>query len=155
MTRTLTYALTALLAVSLHIGSALTAAATSRIKGLVSTEGVRRNQLIGCGLVVGLNGPAIAQQHPLHQAVLQAMLERLGVGIVAPPSHRQRHARHGHRKLDLGTQGTHIDVISRSRRFKSLMGGTLLVTHSSARRHGAILNVSSSAGFLPKGMPPR
>ena len=36
--------------------SAMPAAATSRIKDLANIEGVRQNQLIGYGLVVGLAG---------------------------------------------------------------------------------------------------
>ena len=36
--------------------SAASAQATSRIKDLANIEGVRQNQLIGYGLVVGLNG---------------------------------------------------------------------------------------------------
>jgi len=36
--------------------SAMSAGATSRIKDLANIEGVRQNQLIGYGLVVGLNG---------------------------------------------------------------------------------------------------
>ncbi|HZE53361.1 MAG TPA: flagellar basal body P-ring protein FlgI, partial [Bradyrhizobium sp.] len=36
--------------------SALPAGATSRIKDLANIEGVRQNQLVGYGLVVGLNG---------------------------------------------------------------------------------------------------
>jgi flagellar P-ring protein precursor FlgI len=36
--------------------SAVSAQATSRIKDLANIEGVRQNQLIGYGLVVGLNG---------------------------------------------------------------------------------------------------
>ena len=44
---------TALLALTVFGGPAL---AQSRIKDIVSIEGVRTNQLIGYGLVVGLNG---------------------------------------------------------------------------------------------------
>ncbi|HEX2815371.1 MAG TPA: flagellar basal body P-ring protein FlgI, partial [Phenylobacterium sp.] len=44
-----------LLAASLALGSS-PAAAKSRIKDIVEFEGVRDNQLIGYGLVVGLNG---------------------------------------------------------------------------------------------------
>ncbi|HVI64888.1 MAG TPA: flagellar basal body P-ring protein FlgI, partial [Bradyrhizobium sp.] len=36
--------------------STMSAGATSRIKDLANIEGVRQNQLIGYGLVVGLNG---------------------------------------------------------------------------------------------------
>ncbi len=43
----------ALLALALSLPSA---GATSRIKDLANIEGVRQNQLIGYGLVVGLNG---------------------------------------------------------------------------------------------------
>ena len=43
----------ALLALALP---AIPAGATSRIKDLANIEGVRQNQLIGYGLVVGLNG---------------------------------------------------------------------------------------------------
>ena len=53
MKRTLWPALVAL-AVLTCAGSSATA--TSRIKDLANIEGIRQNQLIGYGLVVGLNG---------------------------------------------------------------------------------------------------
>src|SRR5262249_28422047 len=53
MTRTLRAAcLTMILALCVPVS----AGATSRIKDLTNIEGVRQNQLIGYGLVVGLNG---------------------------------------------------------------------------------------------------
>src|SRR6201984_199514 len=58
------------------------AAATSRIKDLANIEGVRQNQLIGYGLVVGLNGTGdTLNNSPFTKQSLQAMLERLGVKI--------------------------------------------------------------------------
>ena len=58
------------------------ASATSRIKDLASIEGVRQNQLIGYGLVVGLNGTGdTLNNSPFTKQSLQAMLERLGVNI--------------------------------------------------------------------------
>ena len=56
------------------------AAATSRIKDIADFEGVRENQLVGYGIVVGLNGTG----DDLESAVftresLIGMLERLGV----------------------------------------------------------------------------
>src|SRR4029079_6134581 len=51
-TRTLIAALAAIFIACIPVG----AGATSRIKDLASVEGVRQNQLIGYGLVVGLNG---------------------------------------------------------------------------------------------------
>src|SRR5471032_980892 len=54
--------------------------ATSRIKDLANIEGVRQNQLIGYGLVVGLNGSGDTLNNiPFTKQSLQAMLERLGV----------------------------------------------------------------------------
>src|SRR5674476_1633667 len=53
MTRTLR---AVILAVLLTAFAAPNAGATSRIKDLANIEGVRQNQLIGYGLVVGLNG---------------------------------------------------------------------------------------------------
>ena len=40
------------------------AGATSRIKDLANVEGVRQNQLIGYGLVVGLNGTGDTLNNP-------------------------------------------------------------------------------------------
>ena len=58
------------------------AGATSRIKDLANIEGVRQNQLIGYGLVVGLNGTGDTLNNiPFTKQSLQAMLERMGVNI--------------------------------------------------------------------------
>src|SRR5690349_7548770 len=57
-----------------------TARAESRIKDLVDVEGVRENQLLGYGLVVGLNGTGDTLNNTAFtKQSLQAMLERLGV----------------------------------------------------------------------------
>ena len=62
--------------------AATTAHATSRIKDLANIEGVRQNQLIGYGLVVGLNGTGDTLNNiPFTKQSLQAMLERMGVNI--------------------------------------------------------------------------
>src|ERR1700751_3633400 len=79
LSRFLTVASAALLALLL---SAVSAAATSRIKDLANIEGVRQNQLIGYGLVVGLNGTGDTLNNiPFTKQSLQAMLERMGVNI--------------------------------------------------------------------------
>src|SRR6202051_2820357 len=121
------------LAVVLAFGCAVSpAAATSRIKDLASIEGVRQNQLIGYGLVVGLNGTGDTLNNtPFTKQSLQAMLERLGVNI------RGQQIRPGNVPpvmvtADLppfATQGTRIDVTASAMGdSKSLEGGTLLVT---------------------------
>src|ERR1700675_4916403 len=79
MTRTLQ---TACFAVVLALFVPVSAGATSRIKDLANIEGVRQNQLIGYGLVVGLNGTGDTLNNiPFTKQSLTAMLERLGVNI--------------------------------------------------------------------------
>jgi flagellar P-ring protein precursor FlgI len=46
----------ALVALTVMSCAVSTATATSRIKDLANIDGIRQNQLIGYGLVVGLNG---------------------------------------------------------------------------------------------------
>lgn len=109
-----------------------TAGATSRIKDLANIEGVRQNQLIGYGLVVGLNGTGDTLNNiPFTKQSLQAMLERMGVNI------RGANIRTGNVAAVMvtanlppfGTQGTRIDVtVSALGDAKNLQGGTLLVT---------------------------
>ena len=108
------------------------ALASSRIKDIADFEGIRDNQLIGYGLVVGLQGTGDSLRNaPFTRQSLEAMLERLGVNT---------------RGFDLNTknvaavmvtanlpafstQGTRIDVsISALGDADSLQGGTLLVT---------------------------
>src|SRR5688572_31550767 len=67
-------------AIGLVVSSAGVAEARSRIKDIVSFEGVRENQLIGYGLVVGLNGTGDSLRNaPFTRQSLESMLERLGV----------------------------------------------------------------------------
>jgi flagellar P-ring protein precursor FlgI len=58
--------------------------AQARIKDLVSVEGVRDNQLIGYGLVVGLAGTGDRRQTMFSAQSLANMLERMGVTV--PPT---------------------------------------------------------------------
>jgi flagellar P-ring protein precursor FlgI len=109
-----------------------TAAASSRIKDLADVEGIRDNQLIGYGLVVGLNNTGDSLNNsPFTRQSLQAMLERLGVNI------RGAQLRTGNVAAVMvtgnlpafATQGTRVDVVvSALGDAKSLQGGTLLVT---------------------------
>src|SRR6202140_4392944 len=132
MTRTCSFALTALAAACALIFAALPAQAASRIKDLANVEGVRQNQLIGYGLVVGLNGSGdTINNSPFTKQSLTAMLERLGVNI------RGQTLRTGNVAAVMvtsnlpafSTQGTRIDIsVSALGDAKSLQGGTLLVT---------------------------
>jgi flagellar P-ring protein precursor FlgI len=70
---------TTLLALSLLAANAPAA----RLKDLVSIEGVRDNQLIGYGLVVGLAGTGDKRQTVFPAQSLANMLERMGVSVPA------------------------------------------------------------------------
>ncbi len=107
-------------------------AKTSRIKDIVDIEGVRENQLVGYGLVVGLNGTGDSLNNsPFTEQSLIAMLERLGVNV------RGQNMNTGNVAAVMVTstlppftnQGSRIDVsISALGDASSLQGGTLLVT---------------------------
>jgi flagellar P-ring protein FlgI len=60
------------------------ASAASRIKELVSLEGVRDNQLVGYGIVVGLSGTGDRQQTVFSIQSLTNVLQRMGVTV--PPA---------------------------------------------------------------------
>jgi flagellar P-ring protein precursor FlgI len=125
-------ALVALLALIALAAAMPGASAASRIKDLASFEGVRENQLIGYGLVVGLNGTGDSLNNaPFTRQSLQAMLERLGVNIRGAALRTGNIAAvmvTGHLP-PFGTQGTRMDVtVSALGDAKSLQGGTLLVT---------------------------
>src|SRR5881392_1760654 len=130
MTRTYLSAFCAALFICLFVPGS--AGATSRIKDLANIEGVRQNQLIGYGLVVGLNGTGDKLSNiPFTKQSLQAMLERLGVNIRgASISTGNVAAVMVTANLPaFGTQGTRIDItVSALGDSKSLQGGTLLVT---------------------------
>ena len=58
-------------------------AAPTRIKDLASIEGVRENQLVGYGIVVGLNGTGDKRTTVFGTQSLASMLERMGVAVSA------------------------------------------------------------------------
>ncbi|MDP4022618.1 flagellar basal body P-ring protein FlgI [Methylobacterium sp. NEAU 140] len=113
-------------------GLAGPALALSRVKDLASVEGVRQNQLVGYGIVVGLNGTGDSLNNiPFTKQSLQAMLERLGVNTRGATMRTQNLAAVmvTANLPPFAAQGTRIDVtVSSLGDAKSLQGGTLLVT---------------------------
>ncbi len=106
--------------------------AASRIKDIADFEGVRENQLIGYGLVVGLNGTGDnIKSIDFTKESLVSMLDQIGIN-----------ARGGQIKAKniaavmvtanfppFGRQGSRIDVmVSAMGDAKNLQGGTLLAT---------------------------
>lgn len=65
----------------LSLTLAATSLAGTRLKDLVSLEGVRDNQLIGYGLVVGLNGTGDKRQTVFSAQSLTNLLARMGVTV--------------------------------------------------------------------------
>jgi flagellar P-ring protein precursor FlgI len=132
--RQLTIGLTALALMATPVMSdvARPLSSMSRIKDLAQVEGVRQNQLVGYGLVVGLNGTGdTLNNSPFTRQSLTAMLERLGVNT------RGANLRTANVAAVMvtanlpafSTQGTRLDVtVSALGDSKSLEGGTLLVT---------------------------
>jgi flagellar P-ring protein FlgI len=122
------------LAMLLGLVAAMPAAAQVRIKDIADVEGIRDNQLVGYGLVVGLNGTG----DKLDSAVftrqsLIGMLERLGVNT------RDQEAKLQTKNVAavmvtanlpaFARTGSRIDVaVSALGDAKDLSGGTLLVT---------------------------
>jgi len=130
----------------------------TRIKDIVDFEGVRDNQLVGYGLVVGLNGTGDSLNNsPFTEQSLVAMLERLGVNV------RGQNLNTGNVAAVMVTatlppftnQGARIDVdISALGDAESLQGGTLLVTPLMAA-DGEVYAVAQGpvtiSGFVAEG----
>ncbi len=125
------------LAVALSASLALTSvapsiAAPARIKDIVEMEGVRENQLVGYGLVVGLNGTGDSLNNsPFTRQSLQAMLERLGVNTQGENVRTANVAAVmvTANMPPFSTQGSRMDVsVAALGDSDSLQGGTLLVT---------------------------
>jgi flagellar P-ring protein precursor FlgI len=108
------------------------ATALSRIKDLAAIEGVRENQLVGYGLVTGLNGTGDTLNNcPMTRQSLQAMMERLGVNTRGANMRTSNMAAVmvTANLAAFGTQGTRLDVtVSAMCDAKSLQGATLLAT---------------------------
>lgn len=140
----------------------------SRIKDLTDIEGVRENQLVGYGLVVGLNGTGDSlNAAPFTKQSLQSMLERLGVNTRGQTL-RTKNVAAVMVTANLppfGTQGTRIDVtVSALGDATSLQGGTLIVTplmgadgevYSVAQGSVAVVgfNAQGEAAQVVRGVP--
>lgn len=112
--------------------SALDVSAQSRLKDLVDVEGVRANQLVGYGLVVGLNGTGDRNRNaPFTDQSLRGMLERLGVSVKDSDMRTQNVAAVTVTASlpAFARQGTTMDVtVSSLGDATSLSGGVLLAT---------------------------
>jgi flagellar P-ring protein precursor FlgI len=106
--------------------------AAARIKDITSIRGVRENQLIGYGLVIGLAGSGdTLRNSPFTEQSLQSMLNHLGVNV-RDAALRTRNVAAVMVTSELPPfigRGSRIDVtVSSLGDAKSLLGGTLLMT---------------------------
>ncbi|MCJ9712098.1 flagellar basal body P-ring protein FlgI, partial [Bordetella hinzii] len=109
------------------------AAAAERLKDLATFQGVRGNQLIGYGLVVGLDGTGDqVRQTPFTQQSLTNMLSQLGITVPAGSNMQLKNVAAVMVTATLpafARPGQTVDVVVSSMgNAKSLRGGTLLMT---------------------------
>lgn len=125
----------------------LSTAEASRIKELAQLEGVRSNQLVGYGLVVGLNGTGDSAGTQFTIQSLVSMMERLGV-TVDPTKVKVSNVAAVVVTANLppfSRAGSSIDVsVSSIGDAENLAGGTLLMTPLKAA-DGKIYAVSQGA----------
>lgn len=103
-----------------------------RVKDLVEVDGVRGNDLVGYGLIVGLNGTGDGIRNaPFTEEIMASILERLGVNIAG----EQFRPRNVAAVMVTGAlppfarAGARIDVtVSAIGDATSLLGGTLVMT---------------------------
>ncbi|MGI3170972.1 flagellar basal body P-ring protein FlgI [Pseudooceanicola sp. C21-150M6] len=120
-------------ALALILLAAAPAHADVRIKDIAQFEGVRENQLVGYGLVVGLNGTGdTLRNSPFTERSIEGMLERLGVGNISEENMRTQNTAAVMVTAMLppfARRGSTIDVVVSSLGdAESLRGGTLIVT---------------------------
>ena len=139
-----------------------------RVKDLVEFDGVRSNDLVGYGLVVGLNGTGDGLRNsPFTEEIMSNILERLGVNV-AGEQFRPRNVAAVLVTAKLppfARAGSPIDItVSAIGDAKSLLGGTLVMTPLNAAdgeiyavAQGAVIaggaSAAGEAAEVTKGVP--
>lgn len=155
------------LSVFFLVGQA-TFGAEVRIKDLVEFDGVRGNDLVGYGLVVGLNGTGDGIRNaPFTEDIMSNILERLGVNVTGE-QFRPRNVAAVLVTAELppfARAGGRIDLtVSAIGDAKSLLGGTLIMTPLNAADgliyavgQGSVIaggaSVEGEAGGVVQGVP--
>jgi len=118
------------------LSATIAAASPVRIKDLVDFDGVRGNDLVGYGLVVGLDGTGDGLRNaPFTEDIMTNILERLGVNVTG----EQFRPKNVAAVIVTATlppfarNGSQIDItVSAIGDAKSLLGGTLVMTPMNA-----------------------
>jgi len=107
----------------------------ARVKDVATVEGVRDNQLIGYGIVVGLHGTGDSSQTVFPLQTLESVLERMGVSLQGNAMASMMQTRNMAAVFLAGTlppfvePGSKVDVtVSSAGDARSLEGGLLLLT---------------------------
>lgn len=147
-----------IIAAVLTAGTAGDAAAQgARLKDIADIEGVRGNQLVGYGLVVGLNGTGDGNSVEFTIKSISNMLEKMGIKV---PAERVK-VKNAAAVMVTGTlppfsrPGTHIDItLSSLGDAKSLQGGTLLFSPlrgADGNVYAVAQGIVSVGGFAVEG----
>lgn len=147
-----------ILAAVLLFGFSGAAAAMSRIKDITDVQGIRDNQLVGYGLVMGLAGTGDTMRgSPFTEQSARSMLQRLGVAVT-PGSIKARNMAAvivTARLPPFVSAGERIDVsVSSLGDATSLRGGTLVMTPLSAadgNAYAVAQGAISVTGFQASG----
>jgi flagellar P-ring protein FlgI len=140
--------------------AATASAEATRIKDITDLKGVRANQIVGYGLVVGLNGTGdTLRNSPFTQQSVQAMLDRMGVNIRGSqyePRTRNVAAVMVTAELPpFASKGSRFDVtVSSIGDAKSLAGGALVLTPltgADQKIYAAAQGPVTISGYLAKG----
>ncbi|WJS84886.1 flagellar basal body P-ring protein FlgI [Paracoccus sp. TOH] len=146
----------------------ISAAAPVRIKDLANIDGVRGNDLVGYGLVVGLSGSGDSLRNsPFTEEIMAGLLERLGVNVTEE-AFRPKNVAAVIVTATLppfARAGSQIDVnVAAIGDAKSLLGGTLVMTPLNAAdgeiyavAQGSVLaggaEASGAAASVVQGVP--
>jgi flagellar P-ring protein precursor FlgI len=159
--------MTRLLLALIFILSAAGAEAAVRIKDIADIRGLRENQIVGYGLVIGLNGTGDTLRNaPFTEQSLQSMLDNMGINVrndntnstTRPTTLRTRNVAAVMVTADLPPSiepGERMDVtVSSLGDATSLLGGTLVMTPLRAA-DGAVYAVAQGsvtvAGYSVQG----
>ena len=147
---------------ALAIGAVLLMApgaeSASRLKDITDVQGIRDNQLVGYGLVIGLAGSGDSMRNaPFTEQSARSMLQRLGVGV-PPGSVRSRNIAAvvvTARLPPFVSSGERIDVtVSSLGDATSLSGGTLVMTPllaADGKAYAVAQGAVSITGFAASG----
>ncbi|RUO98713.1 flagellar basal body P-ring protein FlgI [Hyphomicrobium sp.] len=147
-------------AVFFFLVATFAADAATRIKDITDLKGIRTNQLVGYGLVVGLNGTGDTLRNtPFTQQSVQAMLDRMGVNIRGSkyePRTRNVAAVMVTAELPaFASKGSRFDVnVSSIGDAKSLAGGSLVLTSltgADQKIYAVAQGQITISGYLAKG----